>query len=158
MQLGLLINSWCVCSQLDEEKRLDQGTNWDGSSSPSLITGCITYLGTHNKLLDWILEQEKALIQILAADSKTRHLKPLWQDSEVMALIVSTLKPISNSTDVLSGEECATAPCSRLLLKHLHNEALAEKEGNTTLKSNIQQSIKEYIKAKYDDKSVSRAH
>ena len=104
------------------------------------------------------MEQEKALIQILAADSKTRHLKPLWQDSEVMALIVSTLKPISNSTDVLSGEECATAPCSRLLLKHLHNEALAEKEGNTTLKSNIQQSIKEYIKAKYDDKSVSRAH
>ena len=64
-------------------------------------------------------------------------------------------KPISDLKNVFSGEECVTASCLRPLLKHLHNEViLAEKEGDTTLKNNIQQRIKEYMKAKYD----SRAH
>ena len=36
------------------------------------------------------------------------------------------------------------------MLNHLHNEALAEKEGDTPLKSDIQQRIKEYMKRKYD--------
>ena len=40
------------------------------------------------------------------------------------------------------------------LLNHLHNEVLAEKEGDTTLKSDIQKRIKEYMKTKYDDESI----
>ena len=36
------------------------------------------------------------------------------------------------------------------MLNHLHNKALAEKEGDTPLKSDIQQRIKEYMKRKYD--------
>ena len=120
----------------------------------SLVTECTTRWGTHYKMLERILEQERALVQILRADPKTTHLKPRWQDTEVMESVVSALKPISDLTDILSGEERVTASCLKPLLNHLHNEALAEKEGDTTLKSDIQQRIKEYMKRKYDDESV----
>ena len=105
-------------------------------------------------MLDRILEQERALAQILGADPKTAHLKPRWQDTEVIESIVSALKPVSDLTDVLSGEERVTASCLKPLLNHLQNEALAEKEGDATLKSDIQLRIKQYMKAKYDDESV----
>ena len=41
-----------------------------------LVTECITHWGTHYKMLNRILEQETALVQILGADPKTIHLKP----------------------------------------------------------------------------------
>jgi len=105
-------------------------------------------------MLDRILEQERALVKILGADPKITHLKPCWQDTEVMESIVSTLKPVSDFTDILSGEERVNASCLKTLLSHLHDEALAEKEeelGGTILKVDIQQRIKQYMKRKYDD-------
>ena len=115
----------------------------------SLVTECTTRWGTCYKMLERILEQERALVQILGADPKTTHLKPRWLGTEVMESVVSALKPISDLTDILSGEERVTASCLKPLLNHLLNEALAEKEGDTTLKSDIQQRIKEYMKRKY---------
>ena len=100
------------------------------------------------------MEQERPLVQILGADPKTIHLKLCWQDTEVMESVVSALKPVSDLTDILSGEERVTASCFNPLLNHLHNESLAEKEGDTTLKSDIHKRIKEYMKTKYDDESV----
>ena len=41
-----------------------------------LVTECITHWGTHYKMLNRILEQETALVQILGADPKAIHLKP----------------------------------------------------------------------------------
>ena len=35
-------------------------------------------------MLDQILQQERALVQILEADTKTAHLKPRWQHTEVI--------------------------------------------------------------------------
>ena len=120
----------------------------------SLVTEYTTHWGTPYKVFERILEEERALVQILGADPKTTHLKPRWQDTEVMESVVSALKPISDLTDILSGEERVTASCLKPLLNHLQNETLAEKEGDTILKSDIQQRIKEYVKRKYDDESV----
>ena len=92
----------------------------------SLVKECTTHWRTRYKMLEWILEQERALVQILGADLKTTHLKPRWQDTEVMESVVSALKPISDLTDILSGEERVTASCLKPLLNHLHNEELAE--------------------------------
>ena len=64
------------------------------------------------------------------------------------------LKPISDFTDILSTEECVTASCLKPLLNHLHNEALVQNEGDTTLKSDNQERIKEYTKKKYEVESV----
>ena len=85
------------------------------------------------------MELERALVQILR-----------WKDTEVIKSIVSALKPISDLTDVLSREERVIASCLKPLLNHLQNEALAEKEGDPTLKNDIQLRIKQYMKAKYD--------
>ena len=63
-------------------------------------------------------------------------------------------KSCSDLTDILSGEEHVIVSCLKPLLNHLHREALAEKEGDTTLKSDIQKRIKEHLKAKYDDESI----
>ena len=120
----------------------------------SLVTECTTRWGMHYKMLERLVEQERALVQILGADLKTTHLKPRWQDTEAMESVVSALKPISDLTDILSGEEHVTASCLKPLLDHLHNEAIAEKEEDTTLKSDILQRMKLYMKRKYEDESV----
>ena len=114
----------------------------------SLITECTTCWGTHYKMLHRILEQKRAIAQVLNNDPRITHLKPQWQDTEVMESIVSALKPISDFTDILSAEERVTASCLKALLNHLHNKALAQNEGDTTLKSGIQKRIKEYIRKK----------
>ena len=68
-----------VCTWLKKEKRLDQGTNKDGSSHHSLVTECTTQ-GPCYRILDRILEQERTLVQSLGADPKTK---------EVMESVVS---------------------------------------------------------------------
>ena len=70
--------------------------------------------------------KERALVQILGADPKTAHLKPRWQDKEVMESVVSALKPISDLTDILSGEEQVTASCLKPQLNDLHSEEKME--------------------------------
>jgi len=54
-------------------------------------------------MLQWLLEQEKPVCQVLAADPKTAHLKLRWQDTEVMESIVAALEPVADFTDILSG-------------------------------------------------------
>ena len=120
----------------------------------SLITECTTRWGTRYKMLHRILKQERAIAQVLNNDPRTTHLKPRWQDTEVMESIVSALKPISDFTDILSAEERVTASCLKPLLNHLHNEALVQNKGDTTLKCDIQDRIKEYMRKKYEVESV----
>ena len=60
--------------------------------------------------------------------------------------------------NILSGEECIAASCLNPQLNHLHIEALAEKEKDTTLKSNIQQKMKgEFRKVKCTTNSPQEA-
>ena len=46
----------------------------------SLIIDCQTRWGSLQKMIARVLEQEKALRQVLAVDRKTAHLVPTWQD------------------------------------------------------------------------------
>jgi len=73
-----------------------------------LVKECTTHWCIRYKILHRILKQERALAQVLNDDPKTTHLKPQWQDTEVMESIVSALKPVSYFTDVLSAEEHVT--------------------------------------------------
>ena len=63
-----------------------------------------------------LIEQERAICQVLSMDLKCAHLKPRWQDTEVMECIVTSLSPVSDLTDILSAEERVTASCLRLLI------------------------------------------
>ena len=51
-----------------------------------------------------VLEQSKALSQVLSKDKKTRHLVPTWQDTDVLESINNALGPLQEFTDALSGE------------------------------------------------------
>ena len=66
-----------------------------------------------------LIEQERAICQVLSMDPKCAHLKPWWQDTEVMECIVTSLSPVSDLTDILSAEERVTASCLRPLISHL---------------------------------------
>ena len=92
-----------------------------------------------------LIEQERAICQVLSMDPKSVHLKPRWQDTEVMECIATALSPVSDLTDILSAEEKVTASCLRPLISHLC-EVLACREGDPELKVNIQEKIAEYMK------------
>ena len=102
-------------------------------------------------MLQRLLEQEKAVCQVLGADPKTNHLKLRWQDTEVIESIVGALKPVADFTDALAAEKQVTTSCLRPMMEHLNTEALVENEGDTTLKKDIQHKIKQYMNTKYDD-------
>ena len=55
-----------------------------------------------------VLEQEKALCQVLSVHRKTAHLVPTWQDLEMLESINKALTPLTDFTDILSGEKCVT--------------------------------------------------
>jgi len=47
-----------------------------------------------------LLEQEKAVCQVLDTDPKTTHLKLQWQDAEVIESIEAALGPVADFTDL----------------------------------------------------------
>ena len=67
------------------------------------------------KMVDRILEQEVAIRSVLSADRKTSHLVPTWQDIDVLQSIHKALNPVSNLTDILSGEKYVTVSAIFLL-------------------------------------------
>ena len=102
-----------------------------------------------------LIEQERAICQVLSMDPKCAHLKPRWQGTEVMECIITSLSPVSDLTDIFSAEERVTASCLRPLISHLC-EILSCKEGDADLKVDIQERIVEYMKAKYVDMDVRK--
>ncbi|KAK7877113.1 hypothetical protein WMY93_032193 [Mugilogobius chulae] len=55
-----------------------------GLPAHQLISESPTRWGSRQQMIARILEQEKAIGQILGADKKTRHLVPTWQDIDVL--------------------------------------------------------------------------
>ena len=115
-----------------------------------LLQECVTRWGTRYKMLQRIVEQEKAVCKVLGADLKTAYLKPRWQDMEVMESIIAALLPVSDLTDILSGEQRVTASCLIPLNTHLCKEALNDYEVAThtsytdrTLKCDMQAKIRD---------------
>lgn len=54
-----------------------------GLPQHKLTTESPTRWGSRYKMITRLLEQEKAITQVLAADRATRHLVPSWQDIDV---------------------------------------------------------------------------
>ncbi len=72
-----------------------------------------------------VLEQEKALSQVLKADRKTKHLVPTWQDTDVLESISRTLGPLLEFTDALSGEDYVSVSYIKPVLHLFNNTVLA---------------------------------
>ena len=105
---------------------------------------------TQYKMLEQLLEQGKAVYQVLGADPRTSVHKLRWQDTEIIELIMGALKPVAEFTNALSAEKLVPVSCLRPILDHLNTEAFVENEEDTTLKKDIQHKIKQYMSSKYD--------
>ncbi|KAK1875931.1 Zinc finger BED domain containing protein 1 [Dissostichus eleginoides] len=76
----------------------------------SLKTECPTRWGSRQAMIDRVLEQQKAIAQVLSNDRKTRHLSLMWQDVDVLEAINKSLSRLVEFTDALSGEKYDNAP------------------------------------------------
>ncbi|KAJ4947212.1 hypothetical protein JOQ06_009250 [Pogonophryne albipinna] len=97
--VGHFSHSWKARSALEKaQKELNL-------PSHSLITECQTRWGSRQMMISRILEQQKALSQVLSVDKKLRHLIPNWQDIDVLESVSKSLGPLLEFTDALSGED-----------------------------------------------------
>lgn len=64
------------------------------TQTPRLVTESPTRWGSRQKMVGRMLELEKAIRQVLSADTKSRHLIPSWQDIEVLQSFHKALNPL----------------------------------------------------------------
>ncbi|XP_051806757.1 zinc finger BED domain-containing protein 4-like isoform X4 [Acanthochromis polyacanthus] len=143
--VGHFSHSWKKKTKLtDAQKELNLPEH-------TLITECQTRWGSRQKMVDRVLEQNKALNQVLSEDRKTRHLVPTWQDIKVLESINSALKPLQEFTDILSGEEYVSVSYLKPVLHLLKSTTLAAKEEDTDLTKTIKSKIIAYLEKHYSD-------
>lgn len=117
----------------------------------SLITECPTRWGSRQKMIERVLEQSKALSQVLSEDKKTRHLVPTWQDTDVLESINNALSPLQEFTDALSGEDYVSVSYLKPVLHLLRTATLTESDQDTDLTKEIKSRALHYIEDKYND-------
>ncbi|KAL3972516.1 desumoylating isopeptidase 1 [Sarotherodon galilaeus] len=122
-----------------------------GLPEHKLITECCTRWGSKQRMIQQLLEQEKAITQVLAADKTTRHLMLTWQDTEVLDSVSTALSPLLEFTDVFSAEEYVTISCVKPVLQMFNNDMLKVKEGDTELTKDIKTAILDYMNKSYKD-------
>ncbi|XP_057195870.1 E3 SUMO-protein ligase ZBED1-like isoform X1 [Triplophysa rosa] len=122
-----------------------------GLPSHKLITESATRWGSRLQMIERVLEQEKAITQVLAADKKTRHLVPTWQDIMALESVTAALKPLQDFTDALSGEAYVSVSYLKPVIHLLNTEILNPKEGDTELTQEIKTKVLDYLNSKYTD-------
>ncbi|XP_014195077.2 E3 SUMO-protein ligase ZBED1-like [Haplochromis burtoni] len=127
-----------------------------GLPEHKLITECCTHWGSKQRMIQRLLEQEKAITQVLAADKTTRHLMLTWQDIEVLDLVSTALSPLLEFTDAFSAEEYVTISCVKPVLQMFNNDMLKVKEGDTELTKDIKIAILDYMNKSYKDSVTER--
>ena len=78
---------------------------------------------------------------VLSMDQKTTHLMPTWQDIDMLQSIHEALSPLSDLTDILSGEDYVTVSAILPLMNLLNSKFLKEKE-DAQLTADIKQRIR----------------
>ena len=117
----------------------------------SLVRECPTRWGSRQKMMERVLEQEKALTEVLSKDKKTRHLVLTWQDKEVLESVNAALQPLKEFTDALSGESYVSVSYLKPVLDLMRTKYLAEDPKDTTLTKDIKSKVLAYMEEKYSD-------
>lgn len=58
-----------------------------------LKMACVTRWGLMQMMIARVLEQRKAITQVLSEDKKSRHLVPSWTDLDVLEAVSKALSP-----------------------------------------------------------------
>ncbi|XP_078023596.1 E3 SUMO-protein ligase ZBED1-like, partial [Epinephelus lanceolatus] len=120
----------------------------------SLITECPTRWGSKEMMIARVLEQLKAISQVLSGDRYARSLIPSWQDVQVLESIHNALHPLLDFTDALSGKEYVSISYLKPVLHLLATSVLAEDQEDTDLTRSIKTKVLAYLNDKYSDPSI----
>lgn len=135
------------------KKKRDLATAQEELNLPphKLVTESPTRWGSRQKMVARVVEQHKAISQVLTADKKTRHLVPTWQDMDVLESMNEALKPLLEFTDSLSGESYVSVSYLKPVLHLFRTEVLKPSDDDTQLTKDIKTMVMEYLNEKYDD-------
>lgn len=96
-----------------------------------------------------ILEQFPAISHVLSPDRKVRHLIPTWKVIEVLEAISSTLTPLADFTDALSGEQYVSISSVTPVLHLFETSLLAVQEDDTDFTNSLKSNILRFLQEKY---------
>lgn len=119
-----------------------------------LITECQTRWGSKLLMIDRILEQQKALAEVLSDDRNTRHLILGYQDLDVLESVSKALGPLLEFTDALSGEDYVSVSHLKPVLSLFNTTLLTPKEDDTDLTKSLKKKMLEYMNSKYEDRDT----
>ncbi|KAJ8266447.1 hypothetical protein GJAV_G00130530 [Gymnothorax javanicus] len=119
-----------------------------------LKTECPTRWGSRQAMIQRILEQLPAITRVFSSDRKVRHLVPGYQDIEVLETLNSTLSPLADFTDALSGELYVSVSSVKPVLHLFKTSVLAVKDDDTELTKKVKSNILKYLQDKYSDPST----
>ncbi|XP_038155642.1 E3 SUMO-protein ligase ZBED1-like [Cyprinodon tularosa] len=125
-----------------------------GLPQHKLVTESPTRWGSRQRMIQRLLEQEKAITQVLAAEWSTRHLVLKWQDVDVLDAVSKALGPLLDFTDALSSESYVTVSCLKPILHLFSSKLLQEKDEDSDLTKTIKKSVLDYLTTKYSDPDV----
>ncbi|XP_051784492.1 E3 SUMO-protein ligase ZBED1-like [Erpetoichthys calabaricus] len=138
------------------KKRRDLGIAQDELGLPKhmLTTETPTRWGTCQKMIQRVLEQERAISQVLKAERKLRHLVLSWQDVDVLEAVNKVLSPLQDFTDALSREHYVSVSYLKPVLHLFNTSILAEEENDTQLTEDVKKNILAYLNEKYSDPAL----
>ncbi|XP_036940317.1 E3 SUMO-protein ligase ZBED1-like [Acanthopagrus latus] len=116
-----------------------------------LKTECPTRWGSRQAMIERVLEQHKAISQVLSSDRKSRHLLPSWQDTEILEAIYKSLHPLTEFTDALSSEKYVSVSFVKPVLHLFTSSILKVNDDDPELTNTIKTKILTYLEEKYKD-------
>ena len=100
-------------------------------------------MGCTYKMVDRILEQEKAIQQVLSKDCKASHLVLTWQDVDVLTSMHKALEPFADFTDALSGDSYVTISSIKPTLSFI-KDAMTATDHDTSLTTDLKANIRAF--------------
>ncbi|MBN3301994.1 ZBED1 protein, partial [Amia calva] len=116
-----------------------------------LITQSPTKWGSRQKMIEQILEQEKARARVLGSEKKTRHLVHSWQDIDLLESVNKAIGSLQKFTDALSGENYVSVSYLKPVLNLFNRSLLQPEEDENELTKKIKSATLQYLKEKYED-------
>lgn len=103
-------------------------------------------------MTDRILEQQKALHEVLSEDRSTRHLILGHQDLDVLESVSKALGPLLEFMDALLGEDFVSVSHIKLVLSLFNKTILAPEEDDTDMTKSLKKKMLEYMNSKYEER------
>ncbi|KAK0132988.1 Zinc finger BED domain-containing protein 1 [Merluccius polli] len=115
-----------------------------------LITECQTRW-SRVLMINRILEQQKALHEVLSEDRNTRHLILGHQDPDVLESVSKALGSLLEFTAALSGEDYVSVSHIKPILNLFNTTILAPEEGDTDMTKSLKKKML-YMNSKYEER------